>query len=183
MYKQIITAAALATVLTGCSSTGQQPAPVTEYGQTSAVEDDLTVNSVDIANLDGPAFDEAVADLSPEQLEEVFQSLDDTIYFELASNQLSADSQITLDRYASILKNAPDRQMEIQGHCDVRGTQSFNMSLGLERAQAVKSYLQITHNIPASQLKPHSYGEELTLCDDLTEACHSQNRRAVIVKN
>jgi peptidoglycan-associated lipoprotein len=65
----------------------------------------------------------------------------------------------------------------IEGHCDERNTEAFNLALGERRANAAKEYL-IGLGIPASKIQTVSYGENKPLCADQNEECWSKNRRA-----
>ena len=66
--------------------------------------------------------------------------------------------------------------VQVEGHCDERGSEEYNIALGAKRAQAAKDYLQ-TLGINAERISTISYGKELPLCTDQTEDCWSQNRR------
>jgi peptidoglycan-associated lipoprotein len=66
--------------------------------------------------------------------------------------------------------------VQVEGHCDERGSEEYNIALGAKRAQAAKDYLQ-TLGINADRISTISYGKELPLCTDNTEDCWSQNRR------
>lgn len=66
--------------------------------------------------------------------------------------------------------------MEIEGHCDERGANEYNLALGAKRAQAAKDYL-VTLGITAGRLSTKSYGEELPVCKEHTEECWQKNRR------
>ena len=68
-------------------------------------------------------------------------------------------------------------KVEIEGHCDNRGTVEYNLALGAKRAKSVKDYL-VSLGIPADRLSTISYGEELPLCREDTEECWARNRRA-----
>jgi len=67
-------------------------------------------------------------------------------------------------------------RVQVEGHCDERGSEEYNIALGAKRAQAAKDYLQ-TLGINADRISTISYGKELPLCQDHTEDCWSQNRR------
>ena len=67
-------------------------------------------------------------------------------------------------------------RVQVEGHCDDRGSEEYNIALGAKRAQAAKDYLQ-TLGIDAGRISTISYGKELPLCTDQTEDCWSQNRR------
>ena len=67
-------------------------------------------------------------------------------------------------------------RVQVEGHCDDRGSEEYNIALGAKRAQAAKDYLQ-TLGIDAGRISTISYGKELPVCQDHTEDCWSQNRR------
>ncbi len=71
-------------------------------------------------------------------------------------------------------------KVAIEGHCDERGTNEYNLALGERRANSVKQYLA-TLNVNASRLSTISYGEEKPLCTESSEDCWQKNRRAHFV--
>ncbi len=71
-------------------------------------------------------------------------------------------------------------QILIEGHCDERGTGSYNLALGDRRANAAKEYL-VSLGIDGSRIKTVSYGKERPFCTDSNESCWQQNRRAHLV--
>ena len=78
---------------------------------------------------------------------------------------------------ADWLQKNPDRRVQIEGHCDERGSEEYNIALGAKRAQAAKEYLQ-TLGIAGDRMSTISYGKELPLCTEHTEDCWEENRRA-----
>ncbi|HEX7785318.1 MAG TPA: peptidoglycan-associated lipoprotein Pal [Methylomirabilota bacterium] len=86
-----------------------------------------------------------------------------------------ADAKI-LDASAAWLKANPNQLVLIEGHCDERGTNEYNLALGDRRAKAASNYL-VAQGIAADRITVISYGEERPLCSEKTEACWSQNRR------
>ena len=74
------------------------------------------------------------------------------------------------------LKEHPLVRVEIEGHCDERGTNEYNMGLGAKRAQAARDYL-VSLEISAQRLSTVSYGEEIPVCTEHTESCWEKNRR------
>jgi len=72
-------------------------------------------------------------------------------------------------------KNSAAR-VQIEGHCDDRGSEEYNIALGAKRAQAAKDYLE-TLGIGADRMSTISYGKELPLCTEETDDCWAQNRR------
>jgi len=76
-----------------------------------------------------------------------------------------------------ILANYPSQKLLIEGHCDERGSEEYNMALGDKRAQAAEEFLT-TMGIPKVQLTVISYGKERPVCTDQSEQCYQRNRRA-----
>src|SRR5213593_2845732 len=87
----------------------------------------------------------------------------------------SGDVKI-LDASAGWLKANPEQLLLIEGHCDERGTNEYNLALGERRAKAAMSYL-VSRGVQASRITLISYGKERPLCTEKTERCWAQNRR------
>jgi len=85
------------------------------------------------------------------------------------------DGQI-LKVNADWLSKHQGSRVQIEGHCDDRGSEEYNIALGAKRAQAAKDYLQ-TLGIPSDRMSTISYGKELPLCTEENEDCWAQNRR------
>lgn len=79
-----------------------------------------------------------------------------------------------------ILAKDPQEKLRIEGHCDERGSDEYNLALGDKRAQAVEEFFQ-TMGIPQAQLTVISYGKEKPVCSEQSEDCWQKNRRAHIV--
>lgn len=99
------------------------------------------------------------------------------VHFEYDSARLTADSRRLLDENAALLQKHPDVKVEVQGHCDERGTTDYNLALGNGRAAAVKNHL-VTAGVKSDRVAVVSYGEERPLAAGATEQAFSQNRRA-----
>jgi peptidoglycan-associated lipoprotein len=105
------------------------------------------------------------------------------IYFEFDQYNLRADARDLLKTHSTWLKNNLSAQVEIEGHCDERGTGEYNLALGAKRAQAAKDYL-VTLGTPAGRISTVSYGKELPVCQDHSEECWQKNRHdRFVVKN
>jgi peptidoglycan-associated lipoprotein len=102
------------------------------------------------------------------------------IYFGFDRYDLNADARTILRANADWLKNNSTARVEIEGHCDDRGTNEYNLALGAKRAQAAREYLT-TLGVAAARLSTISYGEEIPVCKEATESCWGQNRRARFV--
>ncbi len=99
------------------------------------------------------------------------------VYFDYDAFDLSTEARNTLQSHANWLKNNSGVKVEIEGHCDERGTVEYNLALGAKRAKATRDYLA-NLGVDANQLSTISYGEELPSCKEATEDCWQQNRRA-----
>ena len=98
------------------------------------------------------------------------------VHFDYDSFELDDLSRQTLQENANWLKDHPEVRVEIEGHCDDRGTVEYNLALGAKRAAAAKNYL-VALGIGRDRLTTISYGEELPLCHEQTDECWSRNRR------
>lgn len=104
-----------------------------------------------------------------------------TVYFPFDSWEVSSDVRDRLDATAGWMSRFPQYGLTIEGHTDIRGTESYNMVLGAKRAQAVKEYLE-NLGIPSRRVDVVSYGKVLTLCEvDDESTCHQYNRRAELL--
>ena len=99
------------------------------------------------------------------------------IHFKFDRYDLDEDSRSTLRKNASYLKADSSAVIEIQGHCDERGTNNYNVALGERRAHSTKMYL-VSQGVSARRIHTISYGEERPFCFDSNAACWQKNRRA-----
>ena len=98
------------------------------------------------------------------------------VYFEFDRYELRADARATLDANATWLKEHPSVRVQIEGHCDERGTNEYNMGLAAKRAEAARDYL-VSVGIAGHRFSAVGYGEELPVCTEHTESCWQKNRR------
>jgi peptidoglycan-associated lipoprotein len=96
--------------------------------------------------------------------------------FAFDSDQLDSASMDAIQANAGVLQSQATRRVEIEGHCDDRGTSEYNLALGARRARSVKDAL-VGMGISADRMSTVSYGEELPLCKEATESCWQTNRR------
>jgi peptidoglycan-associated lipoprotein len=99
------------------------------------------------------------------------------VYFGYDRYDLDTEARATLKSNADWLKANVAVRVEVEGHCDERGTSEYNLALGAKRSQAVKDYL-VTLGVAAARLSTISYGEELPVCREQNEDCWQKNRRA-----
>jgi peptidoglycan-associated lipoprotein len=103
-------------------------------------------------------------------------ALTQVIHFDFDRSEILTTDRPVLDRKATVLGlNAPIR-IRIEGNTDERGSDEYNLALGMRRAGAAKQYL-VEHGINASRIETISYGEERPNCQGPDESCWSQNRR------
>lgn len=101
-----------------------------------------------------------------------------TIYFPFNSWEITPEVKDRLDATAKWMTHFSRYELTIEGHADVRGSESYNMVLGVKRAKAVKEYLA-TLGIPRTRVRIISFGNLLVLCEvDDEHRCHQFNRRA-----
>jgi peptidoglycan-associated lipoprotein len=97
-------------------------------------------------------------------------------YFDLDSSSIRDDARASLTANATWLKRWTNTRINVEGHCDERGTAEYNLGLGERRAAAVKAYL-VELGVPADRVVVVSKGKETPFCTDSNEACWQQNRR------
>jgi peptidoglycan-associated lipoprotein len=98
------------------------------------------------------------------------------IHFGYNDSTIQDQDGPVLKSNASWLQAHPETRVQVEGYCDERGSEEYNIALGAKRAQAGKDYLE-TLGINASRMSTISYGKELPLCTDHDESCWQQNRR------
>lgn len=103
-----------------------------------------------------------------------------SVYFDYDKYDIRPDAKATLMDNAKQLMDYfakyPTAKVRLEGNCDERGTNEYNLSLGQKRADAVKNFL-INYGIPANKITTISYGEEKPVCTQSEESCWWKNRR------
>jgi len=99
------------------------------------------------------------------------------IHFEFDKFDLDGKSREILKANAEFLKRNPGLHIEIQGHCDERGTNNYNIALGERRAHSTRQYL-VSQGVDSRNVHTISYGEEKPFCFESSENCWHENRRA-----
>jgi peptidoglycan-associated lipoprotein len=98
------------------------------------------------------------------------------VHFEYDKSDLRDEDKAALDAKIPILQANPTVMLTLAGHTDERGSDEYNLALGVRRASTAKAYL-VDRGIAASRLQTISYGEERPLCQQEDESCFAQNRR------
>jgi len=106
-------------------------------------------------------------------------------YFDYNKHSIRSDAEAALktdaQTLAEIIRQYPDFKLTVQGYCDERGSEEYNLALGDARAKQAKDYLA-TMGLPGDQLRTISYGKDRPVCTDHDEACWQKNRRAHITQ-
>lgn len=103
-----------------------------------------------------------------------------TVYFDYSSSQIAGSTRQTLDENAEFLKSNPNVTVQVEGHCDERGSVQFNLALGEKRAQSVRDYL-VTQGVASGRITIISLGKEKPVAFGHEEDAWSQNRRGNFV--
>jgi peptidoglycan-associated lipoprotein len=106
--------------------------------------------------------------------------MNEDVYFDYDSAALAPAAQQILKKKAAYLEKYSDVSMTIEGHCDERGTNEYNLALGERRSESAKKFLTDL-GLAASRFTTISYGEEKPLDTGKTEEAWSKNRRAHFV--
>jgi peptidoglycan-associated lipoprotein len=97
-----------------------------------------------------------------------------TVHFDFDKATITGDAPAALQKLAACLQKAPAKRVQVDGHCDDRGTTGYNLALGKRRAESVKKYLG---DLGVSGVETNTFGEEKPLCREATESCWARNRR------
>ncbi|MFQ5458100.1 MAG: OmpA family protein, partial [Myxococcota bacterium] len=108
------------------------------------------------------------------------QSRLQTVYFGYDSFDLGLDAQGTLRENANVIEAYPDVRIQIQGHCDERGSEEYNLSLGDKRARAIMDYL-VNLGVSPSRLTTITFGEERPVDPGHNESAWRLSRRGEFV--
>lgn len=107
---------------------------------------------------------------------------DDKVHFGFEQASLSDEARAELDSFAEKLKQENENvYIEIQGHTDTSGPEDYNLTLGEERAEAVRRYLSLEHGVPLHRMATISYGETAPIADNSTREGRAKNRRVSLV--
>ncbi|MBI3592295.1 MAG: peptidoglycan-associated lipoprotein Pal [Nitrospirae bacterium] len=117
------------------------------------------------------------------EVQTAFKELDtkvQDIHFDFDKSDIKDDAKPILKALAAMLSKDTKTKVIIEGHCDERGTNEYNLALGDRRSNSTKSYL-VSLGIPSGRIQTISYGKEKPLCTEGAEECWAKNRRAHFV--
>jgi peptidoglycan-associated lipoprotein len=149
----------------------------TQEGVASDRIDEEVVEEIIVAREDDKAGESMKA--AEEEAKEIFRD----VLFDYDQYDIRPEARPVLDNVASFLYKNKKFNVVIEGHCDERGTNEYNLALGEKRAKSIQSYLS-SLGVQPSRVIIMTYGEEKPLCTDAEEFCWQKNRRAhfILVK-
>lgn len=112
--------------------------------------------------------------------EDLFNRTIKDAYFDFNKSTVRPDAAQALTADADFLKQHTDISFTVEGHCDERGSEEYNLGLGDRRATAVKNFL-VNLGVSADRITTISYGKDRPFCTDHNEECWQQNRRGHLV--
>ncbi len=188
--KKILIAGLLITLI-GCQSTNTNTAPQSTLGEAEVASS----NGMDGVYYGGGSYDPGAATgYNPATNGDFYDNSgygqdvfggpqapakDRVIYFSFDSSNIDSRARAIVSSHAEYLKNNPNARVLLEGHTDSRGSRGYNVALGERRAIAI---LKLFHqlNVPASQIRIISYGEENPAVSGYSEDAYKRNRRVVI---
>lgn len=150
-------------LLSGCQS-GKDKEPLDTVGDNSDMGPSEPADSDGLPEVDTAAL--------------FFQKVDalDPVYFAFDSSALDQAALAEVREAAELFLTDPNVIIQVEGHCDERGTQEYNLALGERRAQSVRDHLR-TLGVSGNRITTISYGEERPAVDGSGEAAWAKNRR------
>ncbi|MFM6949655.1 MAG: OmpA family protein [Novosphingobium sp.] len=109
----------------------------------------------------------------------ILVNLPDGVTFDVASYTLQPSFRTTLDQVADSLIKYPNSLIDVYGHTDSTGSDTYNQTLSENRARTVAGYLQ-SRGVPAARIRSQGFGETMPIADNATEAGRMKNRRVEI---
>src|ERR1700693_3537826 len=97
-------------------------------------------------------------------------------FFDFDKASITSDGKAALEGDADWLKANPTVKIKIEGHCDERGTNEYNLALGEKRAHSAKLFLT-AQGVSSARISTISYGEDRPFCTEHNENCYAQHRR------
>ena len=170
-FSTIMTVLAVALCVAGCKYN-----KAGKGGAGSGADGD-NANSIDISNTSTSG---SIGDASEGKFEDIYARCTDVdfqpVYFGFDSTVVPQGELGKIDQVADHLKSRGERVVVVEGNCDERGSNEYNMSLGENRAIIIRNYL-VQSGISANRIQTRSYGEEKPAVDGHDESAWSRNRR------
>lgn len=107
--------------------------------------------------------------------EDLFARSVKDVLFDYDKSEIRGDQATNAQRDAAFLAQHPSMKVVVEGHCDDRGSEEYNLALGTHRAESLKRSL-LQQGVSADRIKTVSYGKEKPFCSDNNEGCWQRNR-------
>jgi peptidoglycan-associated lipoprotein len=181
-----ISALLLSSLLLSCQLVGKNQKEFNEEEFFNEDKIDLTVEDENIEESyeiveDADQMQKTNEEILKKEEEFVEVEIDEMLYFDFGSQSLSDEAKKIADLQYLWLKENPNINITIEGHCDDRGTREYNISLGAKRAESLKSYF-VSRGIDKSRIDTISFGEEKPYLVGAGEEVWKKNRRAFIAE-
>lgn len=178
---RLLASSSLLLLVTGCGSPTNPPPPqwTAENQNASAARSQKDAQAAPRTTKQEAGGESSLDALRSGQSTAASGPLKDVL-FAFDRSELSEDARATLKANADWLRKNASARVQIEGHCDERGAEDYNMALGAKRAQAAMDYIR-TLGIAGNRLSTVSYGEEVPACREHREDCWLKNRRARFV--
>lgn len=154
----------------------KKKAPETDLGPGDAMPTNTPVAGIG----DGEKTSEELRLIKLEEARGILSS--ESVYFDYDKAVLTEEARSVLAEKAAYMIKNPDIQVTIEGHCDERGSNEYNLALGERRAAAARKYLE-DFGVSSTNVDTVTYGEERPVCRESQESCWKLNRRAAFVVN
>ena len=126
--------------------------------------------NAEVEVIEAPVATVSAVELAAQQIS------DGVILFDFNKYDIKAEYREVLQQAAELMKQHPSIKVRLEGHCDARGTQEYNLALGERRARAAYEYL-VRLGVPAEQLEIISFGKERPAVQGTGEEVWAKNRR------
>lgn len=176
----LLGSALLALVMAGCGGSPPPPEPEPEPVVQPQPERDLEAERRAREEAERRRREEEERRRREAERSRVMSIVAERVHFDFDKSDIRSDAEPVLQRKVSVLREYPGIRLRLEGHCDERGSNEYNLALGQRRAESVRRYL-MSYGIDAGRFQMISYGEERPLVNAQNEQAWGQNRRAEFV--
>ena len=175
--KKILVIIFMLVLATGCKKAVKPADTVTTAPDETIQEEMLTAEEEVIEEVIMPPQDEDTVTSDTMSTEEEAMLIFKDVLFDFDKFNIRPDARLTLDAIASFLNSNRSLNIVVEGHCDERGTNDYNLALGEKRASSTRAYL-ISLGVAQEKIIAMTFGEEKPSCEEHYESCWQKNRRA-----
>jgi peptidoglycan-associated lipoprotein len=172
---------ALALVLAACGGGAPEPEPEPEPGPQveETTVDEAAERAAREAEEKRRREEEERRRLEAER-QRVLSVIAERVHFDFDKSDIRPDAEAVLQRKVTVLREYSGVALRVEGHCDERGSNEYNLALGQRRAEAVRRYL-MSYGVDADRFATISYGEERPRVSASNEDAWAQNRRSEFI--